>query len=70
MKIVSNVTNKSLSTVFSKFAKEKSFVLECNISYIANWYFGSDYMSIESNALQKVIQIVLRKRKNCVLCNI
>ena len=45
-------------------------MLECNISYIANLYFGSDYMSIGSNALKKVIHIVLRKIKNCVLCNI
>ena len=27
-------------------------------------------MSTASNALQKVIQIVLSKMKNCVLCNI
>ena len=45
-------------------------MLECNISYIVNLYFGSDYMSIGSNAPQKVIQIVLRKRKNFVLYNI
>ena len=70
MKIVSNVTDKILSTLFSKFAEDMAFMLECNISYIANWYFGSDCMSIASNALQKVIQIVLRKRENCVLCNI
>ena len=62
MKIASNVTDKTLSKVFSKFAEEKVFMLDCNISYIANWYFGSDYMSIAGNAPQKVIQIVLRKR--------
>ena len=56
--------------MFSKLAKEKKFMLECNISYTANWYFGSDYMSIASNALQKVIEIVLRERENCVFCNI
>ena len=38
MKIVSNVTGKISSTLFSKFAVEKAFMLECNISYIANWY--------------------------------
>ena len=67
MKIASNSTDKILSTVFCKFAEEIAFVLECNIAYMANWYFGSDYMSVASNALQNVIQIVLRKRKNCSL---
>ena len=38
MKIVSNVTGKVLSSLFSKFAVEKAFGLECNISFIANWY--------------------------------
>ena len=68
MKIASNVTEKNLSTVFRKFAEEK----ECNIAYIANWYFVSDnaIMSTESNALQKVIQIILSTMKNCVLYNI
>ena len=41
--------------MFSKFVKEKAFMLECNISYIANWYYGSDYMAITSTVLQKVI---------------
>ena len=70
MKVASNVSDKILSTVFSKFAEEEVFMLECNISYIANWYFGSDYMLIASNALQKLIQILLRKRDNFVLCNV
>ena len=70
MKIASNVTDEILSTVVGKFAKEKAFMLQYNILYIANWYFGSDYMSIASNMLQKVIQIVLRKIENWVLCNI
>ena len=26
-------------------------------------YYGSDYMAIASNVLQKVVQIVVRKRK-------
>ena len=56
--------------MFSKFAEEKAFLLECTISYKANWYFGSDYMSIASKLLQNVIQIILRKTKICVLCNI
>ena len=42
-------------------------MLECNIWYIANWYFGSDYAAIAINALEKVIQTVLRKRKNFVV---
>ena len=52
--------------MFSKSAEEKAFMLEYNIFYRANLYFGSDYMTIAGNALQKVIQTVLRKRKNCV----
>ena len=65
MKIASNVTEKKLSTVFSKFAVEKALMLEFNIAYIANWYFGSDYVNCtnEKYALQKGIQIVLRKMK-------
>ena len=62
MKIVSNVTDKVLSTKFSEFAEEKTFILEYNISYIANWYFCSDYMSIASNATES-FQIVLTKKK-------
>ena len=53
MKIVSNVTHKVLSTVFSKLADEKAFMLECNILFTVNRYFGSDYISIASNAIQK-----------------
>ena len=45
MKIVSNVTEKFLSTVFSKFVAEKALMLEFYIAYIANWYFGSDYVN-------------------------
>ena len=45
MKIASNVTEKNLSTVFTKFAVEKALMLEFNIAYIANWYFGSDYVN-------------------------
>ena len=70
MKRASNLTAKILSTVFSKFAEEKAFMLECNMAYIASWHFGSDCMSIVSNAPQKVFLIVLSKRKNCGLCNI
>ena len=40
-----SVTEKNLSTVFSKFAVEKALMLEFNIAYIANWYFGSDYVN-------------------------
>ena len=45
MKIVSNVIEKLLSRVFRKFAAEKALMLEFNIAYIANWYFGSDYVN-------------------------
>ena len=45
MKIASNVTEKILSTAFSKFVTEKALMLEFNITYIANWYFGSDYVN-------------------------
>ena len=45
MKIVSNVNEKILSTVFSKFVVEKALMLEFNIAYIANWYFGSDFVN-------------------------
>ena len=45
MKIASNVTQKILSKVFSKLAEEIALILECNIAYIANWYFVSDYVN-------------------------
>ena len=45
MKIAPNVTEKILSTVFSKFSEEKALFLEFNIAYIANWHFGSDYVN-------------------------
>ena len=45
MKIASNVTEKKLSTVFSKFAVEKALMLEFYIAYIAKWYFGSEYVN-------------------------
>ena len=45
MKIASRVTEKVLSTVFTKFAAGKALMLESNIAYIANWYFGSDYVN-------------------------
>ena len=45
MKIVSNVTEKKLSRVFSNFVGEKALILEFNFGYIANWYFGSDYVN-------------------------
>ena len=43
--MASNVTEKSSRTVFSKFAVEKALMLEFNIAYIANWYFGLDYVN-------------------------
>ena len=45
MKIASNATEKNLRTVFSKLALEKALILEFDIAYIANWYFGSDYVN-------------------------
>ena len=33
---------KNLNIVFSRFAVEKALMLEFDIAYIANWYFGSD----------------------------
>ena len=41
----SNVTEKNLSTMFSKFAVEKALMLEFNIACIANLYFASDYVN-------------------------
>ena len=64
MKVVSNVTDKISSTAFSKFAEEKASMLESNILYIANWYFGSDYMT------RKLFRLYSGKEKNCVLQNI
>ena len=63
MKIASNVTDKS--TVFKKICWGKAFMLKCNIAYIANWYFGSDYMSIVSNVLQKVCTQENKKTPYC-----
>ena len=40
----SNLTEKKLSTVFSKFAVEKALMLEFYVAYTASWYFGSDYV--------------------------
>ena len=45
MQIVSDVTYKIVSAVFCKFAEEYAFMLECSVSYIANWCFGSYYMA-------------------------
>ena len=59
MKIGSNVTDKISNLVFSKFTEEKAFTSECDKVY---WSFGSDDISTASSALQRVIQIVLRKR--------
>ena len=45
MQIASNTTEKMLSTVFSKFSVEKALMLEFDIAYIANWYFGSEFVT-------------------------
>ena len=34
-----------ISTVLSKFAKEKALMLEFDIAHMANWYFGLDYVN-------------------------
>ena len=44
MKIASNVT-KSFKYNIQQIAPEKALMLEFNIAYIANWYFGSDYVN-------------------------
>ena len=36
---------KNLNIVFSRFAVEKALMLEFDIAYIANWYFGSDWVN-------------------------
>ena len=36
---------KNLNTVFSRFAVEKALMLEFDIAYIANWYFGSEFVT-------------------------
>ena len=69
MIIVSNVTDKVSSPVFSKFAEEKAFMLECKISDKTNWYFGSDYMAINKKkrnfekgmSYTKSLQVLHRK---------
>ena len=58
MKIVSNVSDKISITVFSKFAEEQAFMLECNTSCTANLYFGSDYMA------RKLFRLYSGKKKN------
>ena len=45
MKIASNVTEKILSAVFSKSVVEKALMLEFSFGYVANLYFGSDYVN-------------------------
>ena len=57
MKTVPNVTDQISSTMLSKFSEEEAFMLECNISYIANWYFGSDYIA------RKLFKLYSRKEK-------
>ena len=57
------------STFFSKFAERKAATLEYNTAYLANYFRGSDYMSIASSALGQTVQILLRKSKNCLLYN-
>ena len=60
MKIASNVTVKNLITVFRKFAVEKALMLILRTKPID---ILVQTMSIASNALQKVILIVLMKMK-------
>ena len=53
--MASNVSDKIWSTLFSKVAEVKAFMLRRNIVYITNGFFGSDDISIKSNLLLKVI---------------
>ena len=69
MKIASNVTEKILSTGFSIFAVEKALMLEFNIVYIANWYFGSDYVNCKQCTTESYSDCT-QENENCVLCNI
>ena len=38
--------------MLSKFAAEKALMLEFNIAYIANLYFGSDYVNCKKCAIE------------------
>ena len=67
--MASNVTEKILSTAFSKFSVEKALMLEFNIAYIANWYFGSDYVNCKW-CTTKGYSDCTQENENCVLCNI
>ena len=69
MKIASNLTEKKLSTVCSKFAVEKALMLEFNIAYIANWYFGSDYVNCKQCTTESYSDCT-HENENCILCNI
>ena len=70
MKLVSNVTEKNLSTLFSKFDVEKALILEFHIAYVANWYFGWDYVNCKECTTESYSDCTQKKIKNCVLHNI
>ena len=41
-------------------------MLQCNISYIANWYFGSDYMKIKKTTLCLIFMDGVQRRGKSV----
>ena len=69
MKIASNATEKNLRTVFSKLAVEKGLMLEFNIAYPANWYFGSDYVNCKYCTTESYSDCT-QENENCVLRNV
>ena len=68
MQIASNVIGNILNTAFSKFDVGKALMLEFNIGYIANWYFGSD-CQLQVMHHRKLFRLYSGKQ-NCVLCNV
>ena len=55
--------------MFNKFAVEKDLMLEFNIAYIANWYFGSDYAN-DKQCTTESYSDCTQENENRVLCNI
>ena len=63
MKIASNVTDKILSTLFSKFAEDMAFMLECNILYIVNWYLVQTVCQLQVMHCRKLFRLYSGKEK-------
>ena len=70
MKIASNVTDKFFKCSVQQICWGKSFYVRMQYCVYRQSSLGSDFMSTASNALQKVIQVVFKKSKNYILCNI